>query len=214
MQPAPNANSHTTTAGVESAIHGVRDLMRGHDLESDGAERGHGERRPEPRCSAAPRGASTSLRRRARRRDGSWARRGRIAIEQRERDDRGRDDTAEGDERRAPSQRRDEPGVHRVEDHGAPRVAGAEDPHGRAARAHEPAGDDRRGGMTMHGDARGAQEAEAEVVLRRARSPAPSARGPRRAAAPPSATTARAPHRSESQPATGAKTTKPSQLSE
>lgn len=50
----------------------------------------------------------------------------RIPVEESERDGCGRDDTAEGGERRSPTQRRDQPHVHRVEGNGTARVGGAE----------------------------------------------------------------------------------------
>src|SRR5207237_5522877 len=101
-----------------------------------------------------------------------WGRglvRGRIAIEERERDDQDRDDRAKGDERGAPTEGRDEPRVHGVEGKGAARVARAENAHGRPTRPYEPPGDDRGRGNDDRRDARGTEDAEADVVLRERR---------------------------------------------
>jgi hypothetical protein len=68
-------------------------------------------------------------------------------------------------ERTTPAKARNEPGVERVEEKSAQRGAGADDAHGRAARADEPVADDGRSG---HHDARNACRHEAtkrEVVV-------------------------------------------------
>src|SRR5439155_14734126 len=90
----------------------------------------------------------------------------RISIEESKRYSRHHDNTAEGDERPAPAQRDDEPGVDRVEGNGAGRIAGAEDAHRRPARLHEPARHERRRRNDHAGDPRGAEDTEAHVVLR------------------------------------------------
>ncbi len=173
MHAAPKVKSHTTRVCGKPRIHRVSHLVSRHDLEPDHPERGHGERRPEPGTPKRPAerphfpGGARALRAQdlclAR---GALLTGRRIPIEQRERHRRGRDDSAEGDECRAPTQRGDEPGVHRIERDGAPRVARTEHSHRGTARPHEPTRHDRRRRDEDAGNTRGAEDAEAQVVLR------------------------------------------------
>src|SRR6185369_2087143 len=64
-----------------------------------------------------------------------------------------------------PAESRNEPGVEGIEKKGAERGPGADDAHGRAARADEPVADDRCGGHHDAGNASRYEHTECQVIV-------------------------------------------------